>query len=97
MAYGLQIWDSSGNVRLDTSDRECRYVGFFTGSVSSSSSVAVTVSGMATDGTWGLNELAYSNFTFLFLWVLVSLLFQMPINITAMIIKCRYLEYELRH
>ena len=62
MAYGLQIWDASGNVRLDTSDRECRYVGFFTGSVSSSSSVAVTVSGMATDGTWGLNELAYSNF-----------------------------------
>jgi|TARA_R110000744_G_scaffold287339_1_gene398503 hypothetical protein len=62
MAYGLQIWDSSGNVRLDTSDRECRYVGFFTGSVGPSSSVTVTVSGMANDGTWGLNELAYSNF-----------------------------------
>jgi len=62
MAYGLQIWDSSGNVRLDTSDRECRYVGFFTGSVGAGSSVTVTVSGMATDGTWGLNELAYSNF-----------------------------------
>tara|TARA_R110002153_G_scaffold139889_1_gene290902 strand:- start:112 stop:393 length:282 start_codon:yes stop_codon:yes gene_type:complete len=62
MAYGLKIWDSNQNIRLDTTDRECRYVGLFTGSVGSSSSVAVTVSGMATDGTWGLNELSYSNF-----------------------------------
>lgn len=62
MAYGLKIYDASGNIRLDTTDRECRYVGLFTGSVGSSSSVTVTVSGMSTNGTWGLNELAYSNF-----------------------------------
>ena len=61
MAYGLQIWDASGNVRLDTSDREFRYVAFYTGSVSASSSTNVSVSGLTNDGTWGLNETQGSN------------------------------------
>lgn len=61
MAYGLQIWDASGNVRLDTSDREFRYVAFYTGSVSANSSANVSVSGLTNDGTWGLNETQGSN------------------------------------
>ena len=61
MAYGLNVWDASGNVRLDTSDREFRYVAFYTGSVSASSSTNVSVSGLTNDGTWGLNETQGSN------------------------------------
>jgi hypothetical protein len=62
MAYGLKVYDASGNVRLDTTDRECRYVGFYTGSVASSSTSNIAVTGMSNDGTWGINELSYSNF-----------------------------------
>ena len=61
MAYGLNVWDASGNVRLDTSNREFRYVAFYTGSVSASSSTNVSVSGLTNDGTWGLNETQGSN------------------------------------
>ena len=61
MAYGLQVWDANGNVRLDTSDREFRYVAFYTGSVSANSSANVSVSGLTNDGTWGLNETQGSN------------------------------------
>ena len=61
MAYGLNVWDASGNVRLDTSDREFRYVAFYTGSVSASSSTNVSVSGLTNNGTWGLNETQGSN------------------------------------
>tara|TARA_B110000285_G_C15024793_1_gene563555 strand:- start:916 stop:1197 length:282 start_codon:yes stop_codon:yes gene_type:complete len=61
MAYGLKVWDSSNNIRLDTSDREFRYVAFYTGSVSASSSTNVSVSGLTNDGTWGLNETQGSN------------------------------------
>ena len=61
MAYGLKVWDSSNNIRLDSSDREFRYVAFYTGSVSASSSTNVSVSGLTNDGTWGLNETQGSN------------------------------------
>ena len=54
--YGFKVWDANGNVRLDTSNREFRYVAFYTGTVSANSSLNVTVSGMTNDGTWGLNE-----------------------------------------
>ena len=61
MAYGLKVYDASGNVRLDTTDREFRYISFHTGTVSASSSVNVSVSGMTNDGTWGLNETQGTN------------------------------------
>ena len=61
MAYGLKVWDSNQNIRLDTTDREFRYVAFYTGSVSASSSTNVSVSGLTNDGTWGLNETQGSN------------------------------------
>lgn len=62
MAYGLKIYDASGNIRLDTTDRECRFVGLYTGSVAASSTSNISVTGMSNDGTWGINELSYSNF-----------------------------------
>jgi len=61
MAYGLKVYDASSNIRLDTTDREFRYVAFYTGSVSASSSTNVSVSGLTNDGTWGLNETQGSN------------------------------------
>jgi len=62
VAYGLRVWDANGNIRLDTADRECRFVAFYTGAVAAGSAVTVPVSGMSTDGTWGLNELGTENF-----------------------------------
>tara|TARA_R110000803_G_scaffold36738_1_gene78965 strand:+ start:1968 stop:2264 length:297 start_codon:yes stop_codon:yes gene_type:complete len=57
MAYGLQIWDSSSNVRLDTTDRLTRYVAFYTGTITGTNSVTLTVSGYdITDDTWGIAE-----------------------------------------
>jgi len=56
MAYGLKVYDASGNVRLDTTDREFRYVAFYSGSLSANTTLNITVAGLSTDGTWGLNE-----------------------------------------
>jgi hypothetical protein len=56
MAYGLKVYDASGNVRLDTTDREFRYVADYSGLLAANSTVNVTVTGLSTDGTWGVNE-----------------------------------------
>jgi hypothetical protein len=57
MAYGLKIFDASSNVRLDTTDRLNRYVAFYTGTITGTNSVALTISGYdITDGTWGIAE-----------------------------------------
>ena len=56
MAYGLQVWSANGSVRMDTADREFRYVVFFTGNLGAGSSRNITVAGLTNDGTWGLNE-----------------------------------------
>ena len=60
MAYGLMIYGNNGNVRLSTEDRLVRYIGTFTGTVTANNTKNVTISGMADDGTWGLNELSPS-------------------------------------
>jgi hypothetical protein len=56
MAYGLQVWNSNGVIRLDTTDREFRYVAQYTGSISANSTITITLTGLSTDGTWGINE-----------------------------------------
>jgi len=56
MAYGLRVWDSSGNVRVDTTDRQMRFVALYTGSTSGNATTTITVTGMSNDGTWGLND-----------------------------------------
>jgi|TARA_R110000823_G_scaffold223264_1_gene351451 hypothetical protein len=64
MAYGLRVWEPNGvDLRLDTGDRQFRYVAFFTGTTAGNSTTTISVAGMATDGTWGLNDEAYGNLT----------------------------------
>lgn len=47
MAAGLQVWDASGNIILDTSDYTFRFVSSHTFTISGSSDVIVSVSGIA--------------------------------------------------
>jgi len=62
MAYGLRLWAANGtDIRLDTTDREIRFVAYYTGTTAASATTTITVSGMSSDGTWGLNDTAYSN------------------------------------
>lgn len=64
MAYGLKIFAPNGSdVRLDTTDREIRFVAYYSGTTAASSTTTITVSGMSSDGTWGLNDTAYNNLT----------------------------------
>ena len=55
MTYGLQIWNAAGDLRLDTNYRVARYVATYSGSVGTSGQT-ITVTGLATDGTWGYNN-----------------------------------------
>lgn len=53
MAYGIKVWDSSGNVTLDVTDRLTREYG--TGSVSwieFQETNTITIPGITNDGTW---------------------------------------------
>jgi len=57
MAYGLKVYDSNGNVRLDTSDRMIRYHSTVSGTITQSSSpVTLYVAGITNDGTWGMSN-----------------------------------------
>ena len=58
MSFGLKIYDESGNTRLDVADRQIRFVGFYSGTVNASSPVTISVPGLKSDGTWGLNEIS---------------------------------------
>ena len=55
MSYGLKVWDASGNLTLDTTDRLTRFVTSITpGSISVSTTVSYSVPGIVDDGTWFL-------------------------------------------
>ena len=57
MAYGLQIFDSSGNIRLDTSDRFIRYHSTLSGTITQATSpLTLSVSGIANNGSWGFSN-----------------------------------------
>lgn len=57
MAYGLKVYDTNGNVRLDTSDRMIRFHSTVSGTITQSSSpVTLYVSGITNDGTWGMSN-----------------------------------------
>lgn len=56
MAYGLQIRNGANEVRLDTSDREIRFVAFYTGSTAVGAVTTISVPGLNAGGTWGLND-----------------------------------------
>lgn len=46
MAYGLQVWDSSGNIILDTTDRVIRPIIALEGTVPANSFVSIPVPDM---------------------------------------------------
>jgi hypothetical protein len=53
MSYGMRIWDASGNLTLDTTDRLTRFVTSITpGTIGPSVTVSYYVPGIADDGTW---------------------------------------------
>lgn len=55
MSYGLRVWDASGNLRLDISDRITRFWGEYTISFTTTSAESpkyISVPDMTTDGTW---------------------------------------------
>lgn len=56
MAYGLQLFDSSGDITLDTNWRLIRFSAFYSGTVSYGSPVTINVTGLTNDGTWGYNN-----------------------------------------
>lgn len=53
MAYGLQVFDSGGNLILDTNYRVTRVIGIFTVVLTKNNPVFTSVPGMVDDGTWG--------------------------------------------
>lgn len=55
MAYGLQIFNAAGQIRLDTTDRTVRMYASYTGTLTSGNIITISVPGMTDDGTWGLN------------------------------------------
>jgi hypothetical protein len=56
MSYGLQVFDSSGGITLDTDDRLMRFYGKVTGSQYCSANVFtiwyIYITGLEPDGNW---------------------------------------------
>lgn len=59
MSYGLRVWDASGVLQIDVTNRITRIFGVYSFSVAAGSSTNVSVPGITTDGTW----VAYAPFT----------------------------------
>ena len=59
MSYGLRVWDASGVLQLDITNRITRIYSTHSFSISATSSQNINVPGISTDGTW----VAYSPFT----------------------------------
>jgi hypothetical protein len=55
MSYGMRVWDASGNITLDVTDRITRFVTSITpGTIAANSTVSYSVPGIVDDGTWFL-------------------------------------------
>ena len=52
MSYGLRIWNSSGGLELDITDRITRFFASYSYSIPRFGSVTVSIPGYSTDGTW---------------------------------------------
>lgn len=59
MAAGLQVWDASGNIILDTSDYTFRYMGAYGFTISSSSDTIVSISGIAAGTHFATCDVGY--------------------------------------
>lgn len=63
MSYGLQVWNSSGQLILDVSDRLSRFIQSVTVTLAKGASTTVPVAGYTTDGTWFVYATAYHYLT----------------------------------
>lgn len=61
MSYGIQVFDENGDVRLDTVDRQVRFVALYIGSCPANTTISIPTPLLEDDGTWGLNERNYAN------------------------------------
>ena len=59
MSYGLQVFDASGGVVLDVSDRLTRFYADYSVSITPGQPVYIPVPGMVDDGTWAVIPQAY--------------------------------------
>ena len=57
MTYGLKVYDEFGNTRLDVADRQIRFLGTYSGTITYGTPVEILIPGMTNDGTWGINIL----------------------------------------
>jgi len=59
VSYGLRVWDASGALQLDITDRLTRFVGQYGVSFTTTSSEPdkyIYISGISNDGTWFVNN-----------------------------------------
>lgn len=59
MSYGLQVWNSSGQLILDVSDRLSRFIQSVTVTLAPGASITVPITGYTTDGTWFVYATSY--------------------------------------
>lgn len=52
MSYGLRVWDSSGALTLDVTNRITRIISSHAFSIGANSMQTISVPGITTDGTW---------------------------------------------
>jgi hypothetical protein len=57
MAYGLQVFDSSGNLEIDVSSRLSRFVGIYYFNSAIDQTIDITVTGIVNDGTWMVTQI----------------------------------------
>lgn len=54
MPYGLQVFDASGGVTVDITDRLTRFHSDYTATIIGGGSSDIAVTGISTDGTWAV-------------------------------------------
>ena len=62
MSYGLRVWDASGNLMVDVTDRLTRFVTSATVSFTTTSAEPdkyIYITGMVNDGTWFVSSSAF--------------------------------------
>jgi len=58
MSQGLRVWNASGVLQLDITNRITRIHGTYSYSIAAGSNTTISVPGISTDGTW----IAYAPF-----------------------------------
>ena len=74
---GLQTFDATGSITLDTDYRCVRFAGFLSGNVTFGTPVTLNVTGLVNDGTWGYNNVSSES------WSIKTTLNSGSITVTA--------------